>query len=100
MVVWGRLGSRGVALLDDLLARPAIEQVAPDDALGQVAFRAFLSYGKGSGHAAGLNFGDLFAYALARERSAPLLWKGRDFGETDVLCALDIWRQRVTGPSR
>ncbi len=42
-------------------------------------------FGKGRGaHPAVLNFGDLFAYALARSRAAPLLFKGDDFGATDV----------------
>ena len=41
-------------------------------------------FGKGSGHAAGLNYGDCFAYALARELGEPLLFKGDDFAHTDI----------------
>jgi ribonuclease VapC len=41
-------------------------------------------YGKGSGHSASLNFGDLFSYALAKVRGLPLLFKGDGFGHTDV----------------
>ncbi|MGZ3297943.1 MAG: type II toxin-antitoxin system VapC family toxin [Asticcacaulis sp.] len=52
-----------------------------------IAFDAFRRYGKGSGHPAGLNFGDCFAYALARERGAALLFKGDDFVHTDVVAA-------------
>jgi ribonuclease VapC len=48
------------------------------------AYAAFVAYGKGSGHPAGLNFGDLFSYALAKVRGLPLLFKGRDFSETDI----------------
>ena len=43
----------------------------------------FLAYGKGR-HPAGLNFGDCFAYALAKSRNAPLLFVGEDFAKTDV----------------
>ena len=49
---------------------------------------AHARFGKGSGHAAQLNFGDCFAYALAKSLGAPLLFKGEDFGHTDVEAAL------------
>lgn len=52
--------------------------------LARVAYRQF---GKGTGHPAGLNFGDCFSYALAMENGLPLLFKGADFGETDVMVA-------------
>lgn len=54
--------------------------------IGESAYRAF---GIGSGHAARLNFGDCFAYALARESGEPLLYKGDDFAQTDVVSALE-----------
>ena len=54
-------------------------------ALGRSAYR---DYGKGSGHAAGLNLGDCFAYALAIETGRPLLFVGDDFTHTDVEPAL------------
>jgi ribonuclease VapC len=75
-------------LLDDFLARMSIEimPVTVDQAL--IARRAYWDYGKGSGHRAGLNFGDCFSYALARERREELLFKGNDFVHTDVLAAL------------
>jgi ribonuclease VapC len=59
----------------------AIEPVS----VGQMrsARRAYAQYGKGR-HPAGLNFGDVFAYALAKEHDEPLLYKGEDFGRTDV----------------
>jgi ribonuclease VapC len=44
--------------------------------------------GRGSGHRARLNFGDCFAYALAKTMDEPLLYKGTDFGQTDVRSAL------------
>lgn len=51
------------------------------------ALAAYLQYGKGV-HRAGLNMGDCYAYALARQMGAPLLYKGNDFVLTDVKSAL------------
>ena len=51
----------------------------------QVARAAYRDFGRGSGHAAKLNFGDCFAYALAKCRDEPLLFKGDDFMHTDVV---------------
>jgi ribonuclease VapC len=53
---------------------------------GELARQAFLDFGKGR-HKAGLNFGDCFAYALAKATGEPLLFKGDDFGRTDVKAA-------------
>jgi ribonuclease VapC len=52
------------------------------------AYAAFVAYGKGNGHPAALNFGDVFSYALAKTRGLPLLYKGRDFAETDIASAV------------
>ncbi len=49
----------------------------------EIARNAYGDFGKGH-HKAGLNFGDCFAYALAKETGEPLLFKGRDFGHTDI----------------
>jgi ribonuclease VapC len=54
----------------------------------RLAGEAYRCYGKGSGHAARLNFCDCFAYALAIDRDEPLLFKGDDFARTDVKRAL------------
>jgi ribonuclease VapC len=51
-----------------------------------IARQAFLDFGKGR-HPARLNFGDCFAYALAKSRSEALLFKGEDFSKTDILMA-------------
>jgi len=88
MVVYGRRGPRALVLLNDLLALPGFEIVSPDEAQVAAAFNAFVAFGKGSGHPAGLNFGDVFAYALAKTRRLPLLFKGNDFSETDLEAAL------------
>ena len=88
MVVHGRRGQRAVVLVDDLLRLPMFEMVAPGPAEAEAAYAAFVAFGKGSGHAARLNFGDVFSYALAKVRSLPLLYKGVDFSETDIASAL------------
>jgi ribonuclease VapC len=54
----------------------------------RIAREAYRDYGKGSGHPAGLNFGDCFAYALARDLNEPLLFKGDDFRHTDIKPAI------------
>jgi ribonuclease VapC len=89
MVVHGRRGQRAVVLLDDLLRLPAFEMVPPGTAEMDAAYAAFVAFGRGSGHPAGLNFGDLFSYALAKVHGLPLLYKGNDFSQTDVPSALD-----------
>ncbi|MBI2316830.1 MAG: type II toxin-antitoxin system VapC family toxin [Betaproteobacteria bacterium] len=74
--------------LDDLLkvAGIAIEPVTEAQVrLGREAYRDF---GKGSGHRAQLNFGDCFAYALAKVAGEPFLFKGDDFAQTDVTPAM------------
>lgn len=89
MVVYGRRGQRAVVMLDDLLRLPVFEVVAPGLVETDAAYAAFVAYGKGSGHPAGLNFGDVFSYALAKVRGLPLLFKGDDFAQTDILSALE-----------
>lgn len=88
MVIHGRRGHRAVVMLDDLLRLPVFELVAPGQAETDAAYAAFVAYGKGSGHPAGLNFGDIFSYALAKVRGLPLLFKGNDFAQTDIVSAL------------
>lgn len=88
MVVHARRGQRAVVLVDDLLRLPFFEIVPPGAAEMDAAYAAFVAYGKGSGHPAALNFGDMFSYALAKTRGLPLLYKGRDFAETDIASAV------------
>jgi ribonuclease VapC len=73
---------------DDLLreAQVAIEPVT--EAQARMARQAYSDFGKGSGHPAQLNFGDCFAYALAKAKREPLLFKVDDFPHTDVTRAL------------
>lgn len=65
-----------------------VESVTGDQA--RIARDAYRDFGKGSGHQAGLNFGDCFAYALAKSTGEDLLFKGNDFGHTDITPALDV----------
>ena len=69
--------------IDDLLreAQVGIEPVTVEQA--RIARAAYRDFGK-SRHRAGLNFGDCFAYALAKDKGEPLLFKGDDFSRTDV----------------
>ncbi len=66
-----------------MLLKIGAEIVAVDTEQTDTARRAWRRYGKGR-HAAALNYGDCFSYALALSRSEPLLFKGEDFAKTDV----------------
>ena len=74
--------------LDDFITRSAIVIEPVTERQARIAREAYRDYGKGSGHPAGLNFGDCFAYALARDLGEPLLFKGVDFAETDIRSAI------------
>ncbi len=73
---------------DDLLreAQFLIEPVTEQQV--RIAREAYRDFGKGAGHPAQLNFGDCFAYALAKAAGEPLLFKGNDFAHTDIAPAL------------
>ncbi len=83
MVVEIQLGPDAARQIDTLFRRVgiAIEPVTVEH--GYLARQAFLDFGKGR-HRAGLNFGDCFAYALAKATGEPLLFKGNDFNHTDI----------------
>ncbi|MFC3725657.1 type II toxin-antitoxin system VapC family toxin [Neoaquamicrobium sediminum] len=91
-VMAGRIrdGDRHEAItdLDEFLSDFRISIAPVDDSLARAAMKARLDYGKGFGTRGGLNFGDCFAYALAKRHSAPLLYVGDDFALTDVQSAL------------
>ena len=87
MVLAGRTGDAASwANLDALIARAAVQVVAQDASLAKLARDAFLRYGKGR-HAAALNLGDCASYAVAKGNSLPLLFKGDDFAQTDLMAA-------------
>jgi ribonuclease VapC len=64
------------------VAQLVVEPVTPEQA--RIARDAYRDFGRGSGHPAGLNFGDCFAYGLAKVTGEPLLYKGGDLVHTDV----------------
>lgn len=72
-----------VEIVDDFLTNERIEVIPFDEPLSDLAFEAYGRFGKGR-HAARLNMGDCAAYALAKARGWPLLYKGDDFSETDI----------------
>jgi len=83
LVIESRYGPAGGRELDLFVAKAglSVEAVTPEQA--NVAREAWRRYGKGR-HAAGLNFGDCFSYALAKIAGEPLLFKGDDFTHTDI----------------
>ena len=87
IVLQKRLGDEGAGALDEFL-RPLPIEVRPVD-LAQMKWARFAlqKYGRGR-HAARLNFGDCFSYALAKETDEALLFKGDDFAHTDVAVAV------------
>ncbi len=87
LVLEGRLGEEGRAALDAFVGELGIEIVPFDAAQAEAARKVFRRFGKGR-HKAGLNFGDCFSYALAKVAGEPLLFKGEDFGRTDVAAAV------------
>ena len=87
IVIEGQIGTEAGRQCDMFFHRAGIiiEPFTVEQAY--IARQAFHDFGKGR-HAAGLNFGDCFAYALARITSEPLLFKGEDFKKTDIVSAL------------
>ncbi len=86
IVAESRLGEQGTRDLDAVLARLHVEVSPFTQSQAMQARRAFRRYGKGR-HAAQLNLGDCFAYALAKATGEPLLFKGDDFSRTDIAIA-------------
>ena len=83
LVIEARKGEAGGRELDLLLQKASFTVVPVDEEQVAEARRAWRRYGRGR-HDAGLNFGDLFAYALTRTSGEALLFKGHDFTRTDV----------------
>ena len=83
IVVESRYGESAGRELDLFLHRARFQVLSVDGEQAEIARGAYRKYGKGR-HKAGLNFGDCFAYAAAKINGEPLLFKGRDFGKTDL----------------
>jgi len=76
------------AWLNSFLTIAGIRFESITAAQADIARAAYVQFGKGTGHAAGLNYGGCFAYALAKAMTIPLLFKGEDFAKTDLTPAL------------
>ena len=87
MVMEAYSGVHGSRDIDDLIEDVGIRIVPVDQAQARIAREAFRRFGKDR-HRARLNFGDCFAYALAKALDAPILFKGDDFTLTDLKRAL------------
>jgi ribonuclease VapC len=88
IIIDGRRDAIASRRLDDLLRELQIVIEPVTESQARLAREAYRDFGRGSGHPARLNFGDCFAYALARERGEPLLFKGGDFSHTDIAPAI------------
>jgi len=86
IVIEGRSGEAGGRELDLLVHRAGFEIVPVDADQVEIARAAYRRFGRGN-HPAALNFGDCFAYALAKSTGEPLLFKGDDFARTDLVSA-------------
>jgi ribonuclease VapC len=86
MVLITKRGDGIETILDKVLAEAEIAIVPVSVTQAQIARQAFRDYGKGR-NPAGLNFGDCFSYALAKSHGEPLLFKGNDFSQTDIVPA-------------
>lgn len=73
---------------DELLKEASVLIEPVTEIQARLARDAYRDFGKDSGHRAGLNFGDCFAYALAKVTDEPLLFIGADFGHTDIVPAM------------
>lgn len=75
------------AAFDEMLRLFAIKIEPVTEEQAYLALDAYDRFGKGTGHPAGLNYGDCFSYALAKQAGEPLLFKGNDFTRTDLEAA-------------
>lgn len=75
-------------LVDGFCQQSGIEVVPVYPDLFDDVMKAYRRFGKGTGHPAGLNFGDCFSYAYSKRHGIPLLYKGDDFSRTDVEAAI------------
>lgn len=86
LALLARFGEVGEVQLDAMLNALQVEVIAVDSDQAAIARDAARTFGRGR-HPAGLNFGDLFSYALSLATGEPLLFVGEDFAKTDVLVA-------------
>ena len=82
-----RAGREYAEGFDEMMLKRRIEIASITSEQARIAREAYRRYGKGN-HPARLNIGDCFAYALAKARGEPLLFKGDDFAQTDIQAAI------------
>ena len=87
MVLDSRIPDEVADFLSGLTSRPAITVLGFDAGMYELASDAFARFGKGRGHRARLTLGDCMSYAVAKHTPFPLLFKGDDFGQTDITSA-------------
>jgi ribonuclease VapC len=83
IIIDDRLGTEGARDLSQFLREADIEIEPVTLAQAEIARDAYRRFGRGN-HVAALNFGDCFAYALAKATGEPLLFRGSDFAQTDI----------------
>ena len=83
VVVESQISAAGGQQFDAFMRRAGIAVEAVTEQHALLARQAYADFGKGR-HPAGLNFGDCFSYALAKASREPLLFKGKDFSQTDI----------------
>lgn len=88
VVIDAQTKDKGSRQFDAFIRRAAIVIEPVTEKQAHIARQAYADFGKGR-HPAGLNFGDCFAYALAKVTGESLLFKGKDFKKTDIASALD-----------
>lgn len=79
------LARRSSRWLEDFISSTGVSVVPFGREMADIAAKGFATFGRASGHPARLNFGDCMAYAVSVALRAPLLFKGNDFGRTDVM---------------
>lgn len=84
IVLLARSGENAVLALDAFRLKAGIKGVEVTPRIADIAFDAYGRFGKGTGNAAALNYGDCFSSALARHLGAQFLFKGDEFSKTDV----------------
>jgi ribonuclease VapC len=86
-VMLARKGPAGEIALDALLRRLGVSVIPMSEDAARLARLAYARFGKGVGSPGVLNYGDCLAYGVAMAARQPLLFKGEDFGRTDVTAA-------------
>lgn len=90
IVILNRRGPKALKNVDRLIQEAGFQVESVTAQQARLALDAYAVYGKGRKSKAGLNYGDCFSYALAKVTGLPLLFKGKDFSETDLPSALPI----------